>query len=107
MIIHITPNLTGKPADKCADAEIHFVDPTRDGVLLGHKLVGFAVWEMHGRYNVSFPSRQYSINGEKRSFALVRPLADHATEELRTAIIAAYQEWLHSPEGETHATHRS
>jgi hypothetical protein len=43
--------------------------------LSGCKLIGFAVWERksgNGR-NVTLPARQYSINGERRSFALLRP----------------------------------
>jgi hypothetical protein len=42
------------------------------------KLIGFAVWERRtgaGR-NVTFPARQYSVNGERRSFALLRPIVD-------------------------------
>ena len=42
--------------------------------LSGMKLVGFAVWERRdGGRNVTFPARQYSVNGERRSFALLRP----------------------------------
>ena len=36
------------------------------------------VWERKtgtGR-NVTFPARQYSVNGERRSFALLRPVGD-------------------------------
>ena len=43
------------------------------------KLIGFAVWERRtgaGR-NVTFPARQYSVNGERRSFALLRPAIDN------------------------------
>ena len=51
---------------------------SRDGPLEGLKLIGFAVWERktgNGR-NVTFPARQYSVNGERRSFALLRPIGD-------------------------------
>ncbi len=72
--VKITPNDKGNPPGKLADAEIHFVD----GVFAGLKLIGFAIWERRtgaGR-NVTFPARQYSVNGERRSFALLRPRPD-------------------------------
>ena len=69
-------NEKGNPPGKLADAELHF----NDGVLAGLKLIGFAVWERRsgGGRNVTFPARQYSVNGERRSFALLRPIDDIA-----------------------------
>ena len=72
MTIKIMPNDKGNPPGKLADAELHFTD----GPLEGLKLIGFAVWERRGGgggRNVTFPARQYSVNGERRSFALLRP----------------------------------
>ena len=67
-----------------------------DGVLDGLKLIGFAVWERRsgsGR-NVTFPARQYSVNGERRSFALLRPTADAAGQErVRDLVLQAYAEY--------------
>ena len=66
-LVKFVPNEKGNPPGKLADAELHFTD----GVLDGLKLLGFAVWERrtgNGR-NVTFPARQYSVNGERRSFA--------------------------------------
>lgn len=57
------------------------------------KLIGFAVWERRtgGGRNVTFPARQYSVNGERRSFARLRPIEDiNAQESIRTAIVDAY-----------------
>jgi len=91
MQVKITPNDKGSPPGKLADAELHF----EDGVLSGLKLVGFAVWERRtgGGRNVTFPARQYSVNGERRSFALLRPLVDAtAQDHLRDLILQAYQE---------------
>jgi hypothetical protein len=64
----------GEGQGKMADAELHF----HGGVLDGLKLIGFAVWERRGGSgrNVTFPARQYSVNGERRSFALLRPVVD-------------------------------
>ena len=90
MKIRIVPNETGNPPGKLADAELIF----DDGPLSGLKLIGFSVWERRDRsqLNVTFPARQYSVNGERRSFALLRPVADMlAQERLRDAIIAAYR----------------
>jgi hypothetical protein len=92
MLIKILPNDKGNPAGKLADAELHF----EQGELAGLKLVGFAVWERRtgdGR-NVTFPARAYSVNGERRSFALLRPLADNAgQDQLRDHILHAYREF--------------
>ena len=67
MDITIVPNEnTNTPAGKLADAELHFTE----GALEGLKLIGFAIWESRGsgggRLNVTFPARQYSVNGERR-----------------------------------------
>ena len=90
MVVKIIPNDKGSPPGKLADAELHFTDGPLDGL----KLIGFAVWERrtgNGR-NVTFPARQYSVNGERRSFALLRPILDvTAQERVREAILNAYQ----------------
>ncbi len=89
MVVKITPNDKGTPPGKLAEAELHFTD----GVLEGLKLIGFAVWERRtgGGRNVTFPARQYSVNGERRSFALLRPVADTtAQERVRDLILQAF-----------------
>ena len=92
MTIKITPNDKGSPPGKLADAELQF----NDGPLGGLKLIGFAIWERRGGSgrNVTFPARQYSVNGERRSFALLRPIVDtHAQAAIRDLILAAYAEY--------------
>lgn len=81
-------NDKGTPAGKLADAELHF----DSGPLAGLKLIGFAVWEgKRGGRNVTFPARSYSVNGERRSFSLLRPIEDTAVQEaLRDRILQAY-----------------
>lgn len=81
----------GTPAGKLADAELHFAE----GPLAGLKLIGFAVWERrspNGRRNVTFPARTYSVNGERRSFALLRPITDvvEAQDRIRDLILEAF-----------------
>lgn len=92
MTIKILPNDKGAPPGKLADAEVHFIQ----GPLEGLKLVGFAVWERKtgtGR-NVTFPARQYSVGGERRSFALLRPIADATSQNrIRDLILQAYKEY--------------
>jgi len=40
---------------------------------------------------VTFPARQYAVNGERRSFALLRPVADtDAQTRIRDLILDAY-----------------
>ena len=90
--VTILPTTTNTPPGKLADAELHFAD----GPLAGLKLIGFAVWERRtgGGRNVTFPARQYSVNGERRSFALLRPSTGDATsqEAVRDLILTAYDE---------------
>ena len=89
MTVKILLNDKNTPAGKLADAELHFTS----GPLEGLKLIGFAIWERKsgtGR-NVTFPSRQYSVNGERRSFALLRPASDgKGQERVRDVILEAY-----------------
>ena len=96
--VTIQPNANGNPPGKLADAELHFTG----GPLAGLKLVGFAIWERRtGGRNVTFPARQYSINGERRSFALLRPIADTGAQDgVRDLVLAAYAAY----EEETSAT---
>lgn len=92
MTIKIVPNDKGNPPGKLADAELHF----QQGPLEGLKLIGFGVWERktgNGR-NVTFPARQYAVNGERRSFSLLRPITDATSQDrLRDLILQAYAEY--------------
>ena len=91
MTIKNVPNEKGNPPGKLADAELHFTE----GILEGLKLIGFAVWERRngGGRNVTFPARQYSVNGERRSFALLRPASDSTGQDrIRDLILQAYAE---------------
>ena len=92
MTIKITPNDKGNPPGKLADAELHFSEGPLDGL----KLIGFGIWERRGGSgrNVTFPARQYSVNGERRSFALLRPIGDTTSQnKMRELILAAFQEY--------------
>lgn len=95
MVVKIMANDKDKsvPTGKLADAELHFTE----GVLEGLKLIGFSVWERRqgpGR-NVTFPARAYSVNGERRSFALLRPAVSdsHSQDRLRDLVLQAYAEF--------------
>lgn len=93
MTVKITPNDKGNPPGKVAEAELHFAERPLEGL----KLVGFAIWEKKGRgggYNVTFPARSYSINGERRAYALLRPIVDTTAQNaIRDLIIAAFQDY--------------
>lgn len=117
--VKILPNDKGNPTGKLADVELHFTDIEQDcpacqgqpgplngatsvcavcddrqsiqSPFAGLKLIGFSIWERRGGRNVTFPARQYSINGERRSFALLRPIIDaDAQERLREVILDAF-----------------
>ena len=92
LVVKITPNDRQSPAGKLADAELHFTG----GELEGLKLIGFSIWERRtgGGRNVTFPARTYAVNGERRSFALLRPIADvNAQERIRELVLQAYAEY--------------
>lgn len=94
LVVKIIANEKQNPPGKLADAELHFTDGDLDGL----KLIGFSVWERRtgsGR-NVTFPARQYAVNGERRSFALLRPISDMtAQERIRDLVLQAYTEYEH------------
>ncbi len=92
MMIKITPNDKGNPPGKLAEAELHF----SDGPLEGLKLIGFSIWERRGGSgrNVTFPARSYVVNGDRRSFSLLRPIVDSTAQgKLRELILEAFQEY--------------
>ncbi len=105
MTVKIVPNDSGNPPGKLADAELHFTSDgsassnDADTALSGLKLIGFAIWERRtgGGRNVTFPARAYSVNGERRSFALLRPAGTQTTQDaqnrVRDLILQAYDEY--------------
>src|ERR1700693_6143217 len=89
LTVKITPNDRNNPPGKLADAELHFTAGPLDGL----KLIGFGIWERRGGSgrNVTFPARQYAVNGERRSFALLRPIGDTAAQDrIRELVLEAY-----------------
>lgn len=93
MKIHIVPNDKRNPPGKLADVELHFEEGEP---LAGLKSAGWAVWERRGGSgrNVTFPARQYAVNGERRSYALIRPITDTAAQDaIREAILKRYSEY--------------
>ena len=47
-----------------------------------------------GGRNVTFPARQYAVNGERRSFALLRPIVDTtAQNKVRELVLDAFAEY--------------
>ena len=92
MTVKINPNDHGNPVGRLADAELHFTGGPLDGL----KLIGFGIWERRGGSGrtVTFPARHYSVNGEKRSFTLLRPIADIAAQaRVRDLVLQAYADY--------------
>ena len=85
------PNDRGNPPGKVADVDVVFLQPP----FVGLKLVGFAIWEDRKTRNVTFPARQYTINGESRSFKLLRGV-DNADQVkgLQVAILKAWDVFM-------------
>jgi hypothetical protein len=90
VIIKIVPNERGIPQSKLAEAELVF----EEGVLCGLKLVGFGVWEGREGRHITFPSRPFTANGERRSYTVLRPVSDTTAQEpLRQRILKAFIEF--------------
>ena len=88
-IVKILVNETKAPARKLADAELHF----RGGDLHGLKLVGFAIWQRRDRdgCDVIFPSREFTLDGRRRRYALLRAMGDpSAQDRVRDLVLRAY-----------------
>ena len=74
---------------KLADAELHFPGGELDGL----KLIGFAIWARRDGtgQNVTFPARQFTAHGQRRSFSLLRAIDDPATQDrVREFVLQAY-----------------
>lgn len=101
--IHIVFLPAAATSGKLVDAELRFTAGPLDGL----KLIGFGIWERRGGAgrNVTFPARQYSVNGERRSFALLRPALDAGAQNtLRDLILEEYQLWENAPDGSPRCT---
>ena len=75
---------------KLADAELHFTGGELDGL----RLIGFAIWARKDGtgQNVTFPARQFTTNGQRRSFLLLRAITDPAAQDrLREFVLQAYR----------------
>ena len=91
--VKIVTNGGHMPPGKLADAELHFAG----GELNGLKLIGFAVWARRdGKgQNVTFPARQFTVHGERRSFLLLRAISDQAAQDrLRELVLQAYTAYV-------------
>ena len=77
--IHIIKTNGHAAPGKLADAEIHFTGGELDGL----KLVGFAVWKSRDGdgEDVTFPSRHFTVHGERRTFPLLRWISERAAQE--------------------------
>jgi hypothetical protein len=90
LTVKILVNERGNPAGKLADAELHFAG---ESPLAGLKLIGFAIRERRGGAgrDVTFPAWQYTVNGARRSFALLRAVTDTTAQDaIRDRILQAY-----------------
>jgi hypothetical protein len=88
--IHIVTTNGHAAPGKLADAEIHFTGGELDGL----KLVGFAVWRRRDGegQNVSFPSRQFTVRGDRRSYSLLRWIERReAQTRFEAMVLEAYQ----------------
>ena len=93
--VRISLGNSDRSTGRLADAELHFVG----GPLAGLKLLGFAIWERHaGGRHVTFPARQYTADGQRRSFTLLRDIpGQNGSQAVRDLILEAYAAALAGP----------
>jgi hypothetical protein len=92
MIVKILPNDRSEQPSKLADAELLF----EEGPLRGLRLMGFSIWQSRrgNSRNVTVPTRTYFVRGEKRTYALLRPVNDEVTiDPVRRLILESYAEF--------------
>ena len=92
MVVKIMPNDKGSPAEswrmpKCTSPMASW---------RGSGCSALRVWDRRtgaGR-NVTFPARTYSVNGERRSFSLLRPVSDpNSQDKVRDLVLQAYSDF--------------
>lgn len=96
-LISVTPSSRRRSRGRVADVEVHFVGRSP---LAGMKLIGFSIWKRDAGsdFVVRFPARTYAVKGERRSFALFRPIADvTAQDAISDCILDAYARCVHRP----------
>ena len=94
MVVRILQGDSSSPVGKLADAELLFEEG--EGVLAGLKLVGFSIWERRsgGGRSLTFPARSFAVNGERRTFALLRPIGDTTAQEpIRALVLEAFAQF--------------
>jgi hypothetical protein len=58
------------------------------------KLIGFGIWNGREGRHLTFPAKPFVVNGERRSYALLRPVSDHEAQEvLRRQIMEKFEEF--------------
>ena len=69
----------------------------------GLKLIGFSVWSRQdGKRLVTFPARQFTVDGERRSFSLLRAVENPSAQtRLRDFVMQAYLADVQEIEGVT------
>ena len=95
LTVKITPNDAGNPPARPGAARL----PSGGGRLAGMMRMGSAIGGRRGGGGRTAPSpaRQYSVNGERRSYALLRPVVDTAAQNVvRDLILQAYDEFERS-----------
>ncbi len=92
MIVKILPSDRSDPPNKLADAELLF----EEGALRGLRLIGFSIWQSRrGRSRtVTVPARTYFVHGERRAYALLRPVNDEGSiDPVRRLILESCAEF--------------
>lgn len=90
--VSITPPRPGSPESKLGDLELTVTEENVH-LLIGSKIVGFSLWDNEADgIGVQLPSRPFKVNGQRRSFSLLRSASGDPTvlDPLKRYLVDAY-----------------
>ena len=82
----------GSPQAKLSDVEVTITEENAH-LFIGTKITGFSLWDNDDQgIGVQLPNRPFKVNGERRSFSLLRSASGDPTalDPLKRYIVDAY-----------------
>jgi hypothetical protein len=90
--VHLLAPRPGSPSAKLRDVEVTITEENAH-FFVGTKIVGFSLWDNDAEgIGVQLPNRPFKVNGERRSFSLLRSASGDLTalDPLKRYIVDAY-----------------
>ena len=90
--VHLMAPRPGSPKAKLGDIEVTITEENAH-LFIGTKITGFSLWDNDDQgIGVQLPNRPFKVNGERRSFSLLRSASGDPTalDPLKRYIVDAY-----------------